>query len=83
MEPFIYQQIPPHLLPKDYIRYRLTGDLPPIKPAAAGTLWFDIEQREWSPENVNLLEIGTGMAGRKPLKALKLPALSHELQRRM
>ncbi len=56
-EPFIYQQIRHILLPKDYIRYRLTGEFATDKAGAAGTLLFDIEQRDWSPEMLNLLEI--------------------------
>lgn len=36
------------LLPKDYIRYRLTGDLATDMSDAAGTLWLNVERRQWS-----------------------------------
>lgn len=56
-EPILYQQIRHILLPKDYIRYSLTGEFATDKAGAAGTLLFDIQQRDWSPEMLNLLEI--------------------------
>ena len=42
-EPELFNQIKTILLPKDYIRFRMTGD-------ASGTLWLDIENRDWSDE---------------------------------
>jgi len=38
------------LLPKDYIRLQLTGDLVTDPSDASGTLLFDVNRREWSPE---------------------------------
>lgn len=38
------------LLPKDYLRYRLTGSLATDVSDASGTLMFDIGSRQWSPE---------------------------------
>ncbi len=38
------------LLPADYIRYRLTGELATEPSDASSTLLFDIERRAWSPE---------------------------------
>jgi xylulokinase len=38
------------LLPKDYLRLRLTGEIATDPSDAAGTLLFDIRTRTWSPE---------------------------------
>ena len=36
------------LLPKDYLRYYLTGELYSEMSDASGTLWLDIKKRKWS-----------------------------------
>jgi xylulokinase len=36
------------LLPKDYIRLRLSGDKASDKADASGTLWMDLGRRDWS-----------------------------------
>jgi xylulokinase len=38
------------LLPKDYLRFLLTGDFASDMSDAAGTLWLNIKKREWDPE---------------------------------
>jgi xylulokinase len=43
------------LLPKDYIRYKLTGEYKIDTADAAGTLFFDVENRCWSKEIVSLI----------------------------
>ncbi len=58
-EPDIYTRVAHILLPKDYIRYRLTGDYATDKAGAAGTLLMDIRTRDWSPEVLTALEIPT------------------------
>jgi len=58
-EPEVYAKAAHILLPKDYIRYRLTGDYATDKAGAAGTLLMDIKARDWSPEVLNALEIPT------------------------
>jgi len=47
-EPQIYARIAKVLLPKDYLRYRLSGDFATDPSDAAGTLWLDVAQRDWS-----------------------------------
>ena len=42
------------LLPKDYLRYYLTGEFFSDMSDASGTLWMDIKNRQWSEQ---LLEI--------------------------
>lgn len=49
-EPDIFKQIAKVLLPKDYIRLRMTGDYATDVSDAAGTLWLNTNTREWSNE---------------------------------
>jgi xylulokinase len=56
-EPGIYAQIDRILLPKDYIRYRLTGDFAVDCADASGTSLLDIKRRDWSPEILAALDI--------------------------
>lgn len=48
-EPEAFARIHTVLLPKDYIRLRLTGELATDMSDAAGTLWLDQAARAWSP----------------------------------
>lgn len=48
-EPEIFARIDKVLLPKDYLRYRLSGDFVSDPSDAAGTLWLDVARRCWSP----------------------------------
>ncbi len=36
------------LLPKAYVRYRLTGEMIEEMSDASGTLWLDVGARDWS-----------------------------------
>ncbi len=45
------------LLPKDYIRYRLTGSYATDVSDASGTLLFDVASRRWSDEMLEALGI--------------------------
>ena len=49
-EPEIFQQVGRVLLPKDYLRLRLSGDYASDMSDAAGTLWLDVARRAWSAE---------------------------------
>lgn len=49
-EPEIYARISKVLLPKDYVRFLLTGDFVSDMSDAAGTLWLDVKNRDWSDE---------------------------------
>ena len=44
-------------MPKDYIRYRLTGEYATEVSDASGTSLFDVAHRRWSPEMTQLLDI--------------------------
>ena len=56
-EPEVYQRIRHVLLPKDYIRYKLTGMHAMDKADGSGTMLFDLRQRTWSSQIVNALNI--------------------------
>ncbi len=60
-EEHIYARCRHILLPKDYIRYRLTGEYATDKAGAAGTLLFDLQKRDWSPEMLTALQIDPGL----------------------
>jgi xylulokinase len=47
-EPEIFAQVKTVLLPKDYVRLRMTGDLASDMSDSAGTLWMDVGTRDWS-----------------------------------
>lgn len=49
-EPQIFERIAKVLLPKAYVRYRLTGEMAEDMSDAAGTLWLDVGRRSWSAE---------------------------------
>jgi len=56
-EPDVYARIRHVLLPKDYVRYRLTGELAIDAADASGTLLFDVQDRRWSEEVCDALDI--------------------------
>ena len=56
-EPEIYGRIAHILLPKDYVRLKLTGEYAMDKAGGAGTQLFDVRQRDWSQELVMALGI--------------------------
>ncbi|MES2208395.1 MAG: xylulokinase [Pseudomonadota bacterium] len=47
-EPALFKKIAKVLLPKDYLRYCLSGDIVTDCSDASGTLWIDVQQRAWS-----------------------------------
>jgi xylulokinase len=56
-EPDVYARIAHVLLPKDYVRFRLTGERAIDAAEASGTLLFDVGRRRWSAEVCNALEL--------------------------
>lgn len=56
-EPQIYARIAHILLPKDYVRFRLTGEYAVDKADGAGMHLFDLRARDWSAEILAALEI--------------------------
>lgn len=56
-EPHIYARIARILLPKDYVRFKLTGEYATDKADASGTILFDLRERDWSDALVSALGI--------------------------
>jgi len=56
-EPKSYARLHSVLLPKDYLRLRLTGDKATDASDASGTLLLDLKERGWSREIVDALEV--------------------------
>ena len=56
-EPEAYGRIRHVLLPKDYVRLRLTGERATDVADASGTLLFDVAERRWSREVLEALEL--------------------------
>ena len=56
-EPEIYSRVRQILLPKDYVRYKLTGDYATDKAGAGGTSLLELATRDWSPTVLAALEI--------------------------
>jgi xylulokinase len=56
-EPQVYAQAAHVLLPKDYVRFRLTGEHAVDKADGAGMMLFNLNQRDWSQEVLDILEI--------------------------
>lgn len=49
-EPDTFRAIDKVLLPKDYLRLLITGELASDMSDAAGTMWMDVARRDWSDE---------------------------------
>ena len=49
-EPETFARTRTVLLPKDYLRHRMTGELASEMSDASGTLWLDVGARRWSEE---------------------------------
>jgi xylulokinase len=56
-EPEVYARIAHVLLPKDFVRYKLTGDMAMDKADGSGTVLMDLKSRHWSPEILSALDI--------------------------
>ena len=48
-EPDVFARVRRVLLPKDWLRLRMTGDAATDCSDASGTLWLDVAKRAWSP----------------------------------
>ena len=56
-EPEVYAKVSHVLLPKDFIRFKLTGKLAMDKADGSGTVLFDLKARDWSEELLDILDI--------------------------
>ncbi|MCF3942878.1 xylulokinase [Oceanobacillus alkalisoli] len=56
-EPELFEQTKAFILPKDYVRYRLTGELHMEYSDASGTLLLNVARKSWSEEICKRLDI--------------------------
>ncbi|NIG20470.1 xylulokinase [Pantoea sp. Al-1710] len=75
-EPAIFSRIDKVLLPKDYLRWRLTGRFVSEPSDAAGTLWLDVAKRDWSDELLGI----TGLTRAQMPELVEGSAVSGHLQ---
>ena len=60
-EPDAWARVAHVMLPKDYVRYRLTGQLATDLADASGTLLLDVAGRTWSTEVLGALDLDAGL----------------------
>jgi xylulokinase len=75
-EPRLFDHVSTVLLPKDYVRFRLTGHYVSEMSDASGTLWLDVAARDWSDD---LLE-STGLSRAQMPRLAEGSAPSGELR---
>lgn len=56
-EPEVWKRTRNILLPKDYVRFKLTGEFASDRAGGSGTILFDLAKRDWSPELLSALDI--------------------------
>ena len=55
----VFEKIYKILLPKDYLRFKLSGSYFSDMSDASGTLWLNVKQRKWSESLLNLTDLTT------------------------
>ncbi len=75
-EPDIFARTARVLLPKDWLRLRLTGEVVSEMSDAAGTLWLDVGRRRWSDAMLS----ATGLTERHMPSLVEGSALSGRLR---
>ncbi|MGA8838233.1 MAG: xylulokinase [Candidatus Sulfotelmatobacter sp.] len=60
-EPENWSRVRSLMLPKDYVRYRLTGERATDLADASGTLLLDVAHRRWSQEILNLVQMDSAL----------------------
>jgi xylulokinase len=63
-EPDLWRRVTSVLLPKDYVRYRLTGEKATDVADASGTLLFDVAKRVWSGTMLDEMQIDASLMPR-------------------
>ena len=56
-EPENFAKVAKVLLPKDYLRFLMTGDFASDMSDSAGTLWLDVEKRAWSQKMLSACDL--------------------------
>ncbi len=63
-EPHTFEAVRKILLPKDYVRFRLTGEFATDVSDASGTALFDVANRKWSAEMIAVARLGADILPR-------------------
>jgi xylulokinase len=58
-EPDVFARVAKVLLPKDFVRLRMTGEYASDLSDSAGTLWLDVEKRTWSDAMLQATDLST------------------------
>lgn len=85
-EPDVYKKVRQILLPKDYVRYQLTGEYATDRAGAGGTLMLDLKSRDWADPFLEAFDIprewlpktheGTEVTGRVTAAAAAVTGLT-------
>ena len=59
-EPENFRRVDKVLLPKDYLRLRMTGDFATDASDASGTMWLDVGRRVWDPDAIEASHLTLG-----------------------
>ncbi len=59
-EPEIFEKVSKVLLPKDYVRLKLSGDHASDMSDSSGTLWMDVAKRDWCDDLLKTSHLGRG-----------------------
>lgn len=78
-EPQVFERIAKVLLPKDWLRLRLTGEYASDMSDASGMLWLDMAGRDWSDE----LLAATGLSRRQMPSLYEGPEITGTLRAEM
>lgn len=82
-EPDLWKKTAHFLLPKDYLGYRLTGNIQMEYSDAAGTLMLDVSNREWSKEILNEFNIDVEICPQLVESTAKIGELKTELTEKL
>ena len=74
-EPRLFERVAQFLLPKDFVRFRLTGKFATDVSDASGTLLFDVTNRRWSKEMLTAL----GMDAKILPRAYESPEITGQI----
>jgi len=81
-EPELFQKIETILLPKDYVRFCLSGEKVSDMSDASGTLWLDIARRCWSEKLLDICGLGLwqmpALVEGSEVSAILLPELAQK-----
>jgi len=82
-EPRVYEKTKHILLPKDYVRYLMTGEYATEVSDASGTLLLDVVNRRWSDRLLSLLDIDKALLPRMHESPEVTGTLTHSAAREL